>query len=113
MKPLPTSLLLLALLAGPAPARDEVKVTHLAVNTEADEADPHLASNGLTLFYTSTTKKKSDIMVSRRRERSQAWPAGKPVEDYVSTEADDRSAFATTDGRYPQFLYFATKKDKK
>jgi hypothetical protein len=107
------SLALLVLLAGPAPARDEIKVTHLAVNTEADEDDPHLSSSGLTLLYTSTTKKKSDIMVSRRRERSQAWPAGKPIEDYVSTEADDRSAFATADGRYPQFLYFATKKDNK
>jgi hypothetical protein len=105
-----TLLLLLALAAGPA--RAEVKVTPLAVNTAADEDDPHLSSGGLTLFYTATAKKKSDIMVSRRRDKAQAWPSGKPVEDYVSTTADDRSAFATTDGRYPQFLYFATKKDR-
>jgi len=105
-------LLLLALAAGPCPARAEIKVTNLSVNTEADEDDPHLSSGGLTLFYTATTQKKSDIMVSRRRDKRQAWPAGKPIDDYVSTEADDRSAFATTDGRYPQFLYFATKKDK-
>jgi hypothetical protein len=111
MKLLPTSLLLLALAAFPAAA--QVKVTPLAVNTDADEDDPHLSSGGLTLFYTSTGKKKSDIMMSRRRERSQAWPAGKPMDDYISTETDDRSAFATADGRYPQFLYFATKKDKK
>jgi hypothetical protein len=95
------------------PARAEVKVTSLSVNTAADEDDPHLSSSGLTLFYTSTAKKKSDIMKSVRREKAQAWPAGKPVDDYVSTEADDRSAFATADGRFPQFLYFATKKDKK
>jgi WD40-like Beta Propeller Repeat len=111
MKLLLTSLLLLALAV--VPVRAEVKVTNLALNTAADEDDPHLSSGGLTLFYTSTSKKKSDIMLSRRRDRGQAWPAGKLIEDYVSTEADDRSAFATTDNRYPQYLYFATKKDKK
>jgi Tol biopolymer transport system component len=101
---------LLALAAGPA--RAQVKVTPLTVNTADDEDDSHVSSSGLTLFYTATARKKSDIMMSRRRDKSQSWPAGKPVEDYVSTETDDRSAFATTDGRYPQFLYFATKKDK-
>ncbi len=111
MKSLPISLLLLALAAAPAAA--QVKVTSLALNTAADEDDPNLSSSGLTLFYTRTAKKKSDIMVSRRRDKGQAWSAGKPAEDYVSTEADDRSAFATADGKYPQFLYFATKKDKQ
>jgi len=111
MKRLFTAFVVVALVSGPALA--EVKVTSLAVNTAADEDDPHVSTNGLTLFYTATSKKKSDIMVSRRRERGQAWPAGKPIADYVGTEADDRSAFATPDGRYPQFLYFATKKDKK
>jgi hypothetical protein len=111
MKFLPTSLLLLALVV--VPARAEVKVTNLALNTAADEDDPHLSSSGLTLFYTATAKKKSDVMRSVRRDKRQAWPAGKPVDDYVSTDADDRGAFATTDNRYPQYLYFATKKDAK
>jgi Tol biopolymer transport system component len=96
-----------------ASAAADVKATNLAVNTADDEDEPNLSSSGLTLFYTRTAKKKSDIMASRRRDKSQAWPGGKPIEDYVSTDADDRSAFATADGRYPQFLYFATKKDKK
>ncbi len=112
MKCLLTLSLLLALVAAPGPARAQPRVIALSLNTEADEDDPHLSSDGLTLFYTATTKKKADIMVSRRKAKSQAWPAGKPVEDYVSTEADDRSAFVTADGRFPQFLYFATKKDK-
>jgi hypothetical protein len=110
MKRLLTLLLLFALAAGPA--RAEIKVTSLSVNTAADEDDPHLSSNGLTLYYTATSKKKADILVSRRRDKGQAWPAGKTIDDYVSTEADDRSVFATTDGRYPQYLYFATKKDR-
>jgi len=111
MKSLLTSFLVLAFVAGSV--RAEIKVTALSLNTDADEDEPHLSSSGLTLFYTSTGKKKSDIMVSRRRNKMQAWPAGKVIEDYVTTEVDDRSAFVTTDERYPQFLYFATKKDKK
>ena len=110
MKRLLIALFLFGMCSSPSAA--EVKVTSLAVNTAADEDDPHVSSNGLTLFYTAT-KKKADIMVSRRRDRTAAWPAGKPIDDYISTEADDRSTFATTDNRYPQFLYFATKKDKK
>jgi Tol biopolymer transport system component len=110
MKRLSTLFLLLALAACPAQA--QVKVTSLAVNTAADEDDPHVSSSGLTLFYTATTKKKADIMLSRRGGKTQPWQPGKPVDDYVSSEADDRSAFATTEGRYPQFLYYATKRDK-
>jgi hypothetical protein len=109
MKPQLTWLLLLALAV---PAQAQIKATPLAVNTAADEDDPHVSSNSLTLFYTATARKKSDIMVSRRREKTQSWPAGKPIEDYVGSEADDRSAFATAEGRFPQYLYFGTKKDK-
>ena len=41
MKPLLTMSVLLALAAVPGPARAQIKVTHLDVNTEADEDDPH------------------------------------------------------------------------
>jgi hypothetical protein len=51
-------------------------------------------------------------MTSSRRTTAQSWPAGKPLDDLNST-TDDRSPFlATTSGKYPHFLYYATKKDE-
>jgi hypothetical protein len=85
---------------------------HLTVNTADDEDEPHVADGGLTLYYACTRKGKVDILVSTRRNTALAWPKGKVLEDFVSTEGDDRSTYAT-EGRYPRFLYFATKKDKK
>jgi Tol biopolymer transport system component len=96
-----------------SPSCAEIKPTSLGVNTEADEDDPHVSSSGTVLLYSSNAKKKFDIMISRRAKTTIAWPKGVLIEDYVTTEADDRSAFLTTDGKYPQFLYFATKYDKK
>jgi hypothetical protein len=89
-----------------------LKPVALTVNTDDDEDEPHLADRGLTLYYARTAGGKTDIMVARRRSTRQFWPKGAVLEDYVSTEADDRSCFAT-EGRFPQFLYFATKKDRK
>ena len=97
---------------APADAPRPLKPIALSVNTRADEDDPHVADRGLTLYYAANRKGKWDIMVSRRRNPLQNWPAGRVLEDYVSTEADDRSVYAT-EGRYPQYLYFATKKDSK
>jgi hypothetical protein len=111
---MPLGLALLLPCVSPAPA-DEVKLLkpiNLTVNTADDEDDPHVADGGLTLYYSALRKGKFEIMVSRRRATSQAWPKGRVLEDYVSTAGDDRSCFAT-EGRYPQFLYFATTKDKK
>jgi hypothetical protein len=91
-----------------------LKPTNVAqVNTAADEDEPHLSSNGLTLWYASNGKKKFDILVSRRANAGQPWTAGKLVGDYIQTDLDDKSAFLTVDGQYPQYLYFATKKDKE
>ncbi len=61
MRRLLCAFVVLAILSGPAAA--QVKVTSLGVNTAADEDDPHVSTNGLTLYYTATTKKKSDIMM--------------------------------------------------
>src|SRR5262245_52680015 len=106
----------LAVVGWLAPARADapklLKPVALTVNTRADEDDPHVADRGLTLYYASNAKGKWDIMVSRRRFVRAAWPAGKVLEDFVSTVGDDRSVCAT-EGRYPHYLYFATKKDKK
>ncbi|MFO0930062.1 MAG: hypothetical protein U0736_24065 [Gemmataceae bacterium] len=100
---------LTAVLAFPPAA--PVKAVNLACNTSDDEDDPHLADNNLSLFFTRKGA-KDDIYFAHRRTASQVWPAKAAlIEDYITTEADDRSAFATQ-GRYPHYLYFATKKDK-
>lgn len=83
------------------------------VNTEANEDEPHVADNGLTLYWTSDKEGKDDLWVCRRKSLRVSWPSrGQIVEDYVSTKADDRSLFATA-GRFPHYLYFATRKDEK
>jgi hypothetical protein len=111
---LPASALLGLLL--PAARPDEplrLKPTNLAVNTRADEDNPHLASDGLTLYYASNAKGKYDLMVSTRSKLNQPWGKGKALEDWVQTEVDDRSVFVTPENLFPQYLYYATKKDKK
>src|SRR5437588_2819664 len=109
----PGALVLAALSLWAAPPEAKaLKPVNLTVNTKANEDDPHVASNGLTLYYSSDAKDKWDIMVSRRRSTLQVWGRGEILEDYVSTPGDDRSVCVTAEGRYPQFLYYATKKDK-
>jgi WD40-like Beta Propeller Repeat len=89
-----------------------VKPFNIPVNTAADEDDPHVGDGGLALYYTSNAKGKDDIMFATRKLVTQPWPSkGNVVGRYVSTEADDRSVFELP-GRYPRFLFFATKKDK-
>src|SRR5262245_33496472 len=83
------------------------------LNTAADEDDPHISGSGLTLYYASNANKKFDIIMSRRVNQGQPWLEGKPVGDYIQSEVDDRSVFVTADNRFPQYLYFATKKDKE
>jgi hypothetical protein len=103
-------------LLPPVMAADDVKLVkpvNLSVNTEADEDDPFLSSSGLTLWFASNAKGKFDILTAQRRNVRSAWGKGKLLEDYVRTEVDDRSVCLTRDGAYPQYLYFATKKDKE
>jgi hypothetical protein len=83
------------------------------LNSAADEDDPHVGSSGLTLYYSSNANKKFDILMSRRANQGQSWPAGTAMGDSIRSETDDRSVFVTAENRFPQFLYFATKKDKK
>jgi hypothetical protein len=111
------AVLALSLLASEAQvwAADEkaLQPIHLSVNTNADEEDPHLASNGLTLYYAANGKGKFDIMIAERKTKAAPWGAGVVLQDYIQTEAADRCPFVTVDGRYPQFLYYATRKDKE
>jgi hypothetical protein len=81
------------------------------VNTKQDEDDPHLSYNGLSLFYTSRTEKGHELYVSVRRALTAPWSKGKPHEDLQDLKADVQSVFLTPDGKYPQYLYFATNLD--
>lgn len=89
-----------------------VNPTNLALNTKADEDDPFLSSGGLTLWYSCKKNGKYDIMMAQRRTLRSAWKVGEVPDSYIQTEVDDRGAWLTRDGVYPQYLYFATLKDK-
>jgi hypothetical protein len=118
MKHLCTALLALALLGtlystalGQDP--EPLKPINLEqLNTAKDEDDPFPASDGLQMYYAAHANGKWDIRVSQRRSQTQRWPAGQLVEGFIRTEADDRSLFLTPEGRYPQYCFFATKKDQ-
>jgi hypothetical protein len=111
MRRLPTALLAVLFAVLPCRAADPPKNLD-AVNTKADEDDPFVSSNGLTLYYSSDAKGKYDIMLSQRRTALQAWPKGQVLGGYVETAVHDRSVCSTRDGVYPQYLFFATQKDK-
>ena len=88
-----------------------VKPVNLDCNTKADEDDPYLSSLG-TLYFASNANKKYDLMVSKRGS-SGKWAAGKALGGYIQTKtADERGAFLTADGVFPQYLYFVTNKDE-
>jgi hypothetical protein len=99
--------------SGAADETKLVKPTNLSINTTADEDDPFVSSSDLVLWYAAKVKDKFDIRFATRRSRVAAWGKGQLLEDYVRTEVDDRGVCLTRDGVYPQYLYFATKKDKK
>jgi hypothetical protein len=98
-----------------AEADDEVKLVkavNLAFNTKADEDDPFLSSSGLNLWYSCNAAKKFDIMMTQRRNTRSAWGKGEVPDSYMQSQVDDRGGCLTRDGDYPQYLYFATLKDK-
>jgi hypothetical protein len=95
--------------AGDKPER--AKPTNLdKLNTENDEDDPHLATNASALFYTSSVKGRSQVMVSGKRTAKAPWTAGRPAPD-LTGKADFRSVFITPEGIYPQYLFYATNRD--
>jgi hypothetical protein len=102
----------LSLLADAAGNGKLAKPTNLAINTKADEDDPFLSSSGLTLWYSCNQSGKFDIMMAQRRNVRSAWGKGELPDSYVQSPVDDRCGCLTRDGDYPQYLYFATLKDK-
>src|SRR5437763_286853 len=95
--PLTLAIGLFWLPAAPAEDPKPLKPFNVPLNTSADEDEPHVSPDGLTLYYTVTSAKgKEEIFTARRRSLVQAWPSrGSVIEGYVATEADDRSAFQT------------------
>ncbi len=109
------ALFLVVLLVPPAQPADTPKLlkpVNLTVNTDADEDDPHPSSNNQVLYFCANPKSKFDILVAHRPAATAPWGKAQPLEGYVPTEADDRSVFVTRENVYPQFLYYATRKDK-
>jgi WD40-like Beta Propeller Repeat len=104
------ALLLATLPVAAEPDKTPKPINLEKLNTAADEDDPHLASNGLTLYYASNAAGKFEVLVAHRSNVSQPWAAGKPLAD-VNSKADTRSPFLTPEGVYPQRLWFATTKD--
>lgn len=90
----------------------KLKPTNLEkLNTEADEDDPHLATDGRSLYYSIGTKGKSEVYVATKRvAKGGTWPGGKPVLD-VKSKADARSVFITPEGKFPQQMFFASNAD--
>ncbi len=106
------AVLCLPLSSGAADEVKPVKAINLAINTKADEDDPFLSSNGLTLWYSCNGGGKFDIMMAQRRNLRSGWGKGEVPDSYMQSQVDDRGACLTRDGEYPQYLYFATLKDK-
>lgn len=88
-----------------------LKPVNLAINTAADEADPHVSSNHLTLFYAAHTGQRWELRSSTRMMGNDPWPPGTPLPDIKSKDSDFRSPFLTTDGKYPQRFYYSSNMD--
>jgi Tol biopolymer transport system component len=103
--------LALAVAFLPAAEDEKLKPVNLPINTDKDEDDPAPSSSNLTLLYSSNASGKKEVFATQRKKATDAWTAGKAVPELTSKRADFTSPFMTADGRYPQFLYFATNAD--
>ena len=109
------ALLAVATIALVLPAADEppklLKPTPLAVNTDQNEDDPHICSNNLKLYFVRAGKDKAELFVSERKKTGTPWGKANPVADLKMKTASVRGPFLTPEGKFPQYLYFATDKD--
>jgi hypothetical protein len=111
-KPLPYCLLLTCLLTLPGLAADDkLKPNPLSVNTDADEDEPHVADNGVTLYYGVTARGKELVNFARRRVASGPWGKAAAIDAYVTNKGDVRGV-STAGGKHPHYLFFAAKDDE-
>ena len=99
-------------------ADNQLKLTPMPINTEMDEDDPLSVPSLSTLyparFYFSrkNDKGKYSIYFSKFLKKNSKWSNPETIGAYVDTESDDRSCFLTEEGKFPQTIIYATKKDK-
>ena len=76
------------------------------LNSESDEFDPSLSSDGLTLYFVrKTSGETADIFESHRATLSDNWSAPQSVTAINSSLSHERSPVISPDGN---FLYFAS-----
>ncbi len=80
------------------------------INSEKDEDDPFPSSDGLALYYATSLDGTWSLVHSTRRGRNAPWNIGKAVEGFVRTTGDVRSVCVSPGSRFPQYLYYATRK---
>src|SRR4051812_22190547 len=96
-----------------SPKGNELKIYSLPVNTAADEDEPHVADNGLTLYFCSNARTgKEDFMIATRRAAGGVWGKAQLLDAWIVTEGNDRGVF-TAGGPYPQYIFYATTRDKE
>jgi hypothetical protein len=118
MKRLALALLTVAL-AGVTLAAEEprlVKPINLAINTRDDEDEPHVASDGKTLYYSVKVKAKGKekekegtrqaIAYTTRTATTRPWGKAHLFDDFFEAESEVRGVFLTPEGTYPQVMYF-------
>lgn len=77
-----------------------------SLNSEADEFDPSLSGDGLTLYFVRrATGETADIFESHRQSIDATWSAPQAVTAVNSAESHERSPAISPDGK---FLYFAS-----
>jgi hypothetical protein len=79
-----------------------------AINSAFEDLAPHLASDGLALYFSSTRPDSlggEDLWVSRRGSRDDAWGAATNVGPAINTGANERSPALSLNRR---LLFFAT-----
>lgn len=92
---LPLALVLIGLRgisAGAAGEEQAAQPVNLGeVNTKADETDPFLMSNGVTLLYASNAAGTFDLLAAQRQGKELQWGAGQPLGPLNTRDADERS----------------------
>ncbi|MSR29879.1 MAG: hypothetical protein EXR99_00090 [Gemmataceae bacterium] len=97
----------------------QVKLFALQVNSPADEDDPHFAPSVNALltsrFYFSRQegKGKPVIMVSKWEKKANKWGEAFTIGPYIDSKAGDASCFVGEEGKFPQLIIYATRKDEK
>lgn len=102
------------LLAFPRDEPKRIEAVNLACNTDGDEVDPHVTSDGKAIYYSLKSKggKRFQFMVSRRPSTLANWGKGEePDEPNLFSASDDRGLSLTPEGIYKQYVFFSTRKD--